>query len=101
NGRDVLYLAQNGFTACDPFYSERRKFRIFCLLVAERALKLAITPLASEPLLACCAMAVNRLAVRPSCRKKMPWPSPQSGAERNWSPPAPPCETLSFRPVPM
>src|SRR5581483_10332819 len=82
-------------------YSERRKFSRFCLLVAERALKLAITLLASEPLLACCAIAVSRLAVRPSCRKKIRWPSPHNGEERNWSPPAPPCETLSFRPVPM
>src|SRR5207244_8947711 len=28
-------------------------------------------------------------------------PRPHHGAVRNWSPPAPPCDTLSARPVPM
>src|SRR5689334_3766526 len=40
-------------------------------------------------------MTVKRFVVRPSCRKKMRWPRPHSGAVRNSSPPAPPCETLS------
>src|SRR6266704_2355707 len=82
-------------------YSERRKFNRFCLFAADKALKFAITVLASDPVLACAAMAVSRFFVRPSCRKKMRCPRPHSGDDRNWSPPALPWETLSFRPVPM
>src|SRR5580658_8080083 len=46
-------------------------------------------------------MACIRSAVRPSCRKNSRWPSPQSGAERNWSGPAPPWETPSASPEPI
>src|SRR6476646_1399464 len=82
-------------------YSERRKFNRFCLFVADSALKFAITVLASDPVLECAVIAVIRLLVRPSCRKKILCPRPHSGAVRNWSPPAPPWLTLSFSPVPM
>src|ERR1700742_1811053 len=64
-------------------YSERRKFNTSCWLAAESWLKFDTTVEASEPLLACALMAVSRLLVRPSCRKKMRWPSPHSGAVRN------------------
>src|ERR1700733_2795034 len=46
-------------------------------------------------------MAVSKLVVRPSCKKNIRCPTPQNGAVRNWSPPAPPCDTLSAKPVPM
>src|SRR6266487_6135543 len=50
-------------------------------------------------------MAVRRPPLsgvaRPSCRKKMRWPAPQSGAVRNSSGPAEPWLTLSASPDPM
>src|SRR5580700_9960620 len=46
-------------------------------------------------------MAWTRSVVRPSCSRKMRCPRPHRGAVRNWSPPAPPCETLSAKPEPM
>src|SRR5580658_3567785 len=74
---------------------------ISCWLVTLRALKLLITLLASEPLLECAWMAVTRLAVRPSCRKKRRWPTPQSGADRKSWGPAAPWVATSASPVPM
>src|SRR3954447_10016630 len=46
-------------------------------------------------------MAVTMLLLRPSCRKKMRCPTPQSGAVRNSLPLAPPCEPRWARPAPM
>src|SRR3989449_5686121 len=43
-------------------------------------------------------MACRRSVVRPSCRKKMRLPRPQSGAVRNSSPPAWPWRMSSARP---
>src|SRR5260370_24734976 len=45
--------------------------------------------------------ASSRLLVRPSWRKKTRCPTPQSGAVRNSSGPAPPCVMPSARPLPM
>src|SRR5260370_40178119 len=42
-----------------------------------------------------------RWGVRPSWRKKMRCPTPQSGAVRNSSGPAEPCVMPSLRPLPM
>src|SRR5437870_6383586 len=50
-----------------------------------------MTRLASLPLLLCARMASTKLDVRPSWRKKMRCPTPQSGAVRNSSGPAAPC----------
>ena len=66
---------------------------MFCWSVVLNILNALITWLASEPLLACCSMAVNRLLLRPSCRKNTRWPTPHSGALRNWKPLALPCVT--------
>src|SRR5262245_49969388 len=74
-------------------YRERRKSRIDCLSRTDSSLKLRITPLASEAGYAgswrCgfggdagekwARMASSRSDVLPSCRKKMRWPTPQSG----------------------
>src|SRR5215475_11686947 len=46
-------------------------------------------------------MATTRSVVRPSCSRKIRCPRPHRGAVRNWSPPAPPCETLSARVSPI
>src|SRR5580704_12902765 len=46
-------------------------------------------------------MASTRLLVRPSCRKKTRCPTPQRGAVRNSSGPAPPCVIPSASPLPM
>src|ERR1022692_507444 len=46
-------------------------------------------------------IASTRLLVRPSWRKKTRCPTPQSGAVRNSSGPAPPCVMPSARPFPM
>src|SRR5262245_57447599 len=82
-------------------YSDRRKLNNACWSCSDSRLNLLITPLASEPWLACCLMACWMSLVRPSCRKKMRWPTPHSGAERNSLPLAAPWETLSARPPPM
>ena len=74
---------------------------MLCWSVVLSMLNWAITPLASEPLLAWSWMAVTRLLVRPSCRKKVRCPTPHSGALRNWLPLALPCDTRSASPVPM
>ena len=63
--------------------------------------KIASTVVASPPLLSCASIAQSRSLQRPSWRKKMRWPRPHKGAVRNWSPPAPPWETLSANTVPM
>src|SRR6266436_4087447 len=47
------------------------------------------------------SIACTRLLVRPSWRKKTRCPTPQSGAVRNSSGPAPPCVMPSARPLPM
>src|SRR2546422_4010651 len=73
-----------------PLYSERRKLRISCCCDGVRALKAATEPFASEPALECVWIACRRSVVLPSCRKKIRWPSPQSGAVRNSSGPAAP-----------
>src|SRR5436305_2031670 len=82
-------------------YRERRKLTRFCWSVKLRAAAVLSEVFASDPLLPWALMTVTRLLVRPSWRKKMRCPRPHNGAVRNWSPPAPPCETLSARPVPM
>src|ERR1700758_538393 len=60
-----------------------------------------MTLLASLPGLAWRSIASTRLLVRPSWRKKTRCPTPQSGAVRNSSGPAPPCVMPSARPLPM
>src|SRR6266567_3664470 len=60
-----------------------------------------MTLLASLPGLLWASMASSRLLVRPSWRKKTRCPTPQSGAVRNSSGPAPPCVMTSARPLPM
>src|SRR5438477_7550726 len=82
-------------------YKERRKLTRFCWSAMLRAAAALSEAFASDPLLPWALTVVTRLLVRPSWRKKMRCPSPHNGAERNWSPPAPPCDTLSARPVPM
>src|SRR5438270_3403895 len=57
--------------------------------------------LASLPRLLWALIASIRLVVRPSWRKKMRCPTPQSGAVRNSSGPAAPCVMPSARPLPM
>ena len=64
-------------------YRERRKFNTSCWLAADSALKLDTVAFASEPLLECALIAVRRLLVRPSCRKKILCPTPHNGAVRN------------------
>ncbi len=88
-----------------PLYSDRRKFRMSCFSAAERALNREITALASDlqdslralesalslqvlSRLIWASIAINMSLVRPSCKKKMRCPTPQSGAVRNSSPPA-------------
>src|SRR5579863_997268 len=86
-------------------YRERRKFRSSCFWLGLRLLNWLITRLASEPWLAWACMACSRPPFagveRPSCKKKIRWPTPQRGAVRNSSGPAAPWETLSARPEPM
>src|SRR5579864_1537120 len=83
-------------------YSERRKLRTSCCWLGVRSLsKISSTVCASPPLLSWASMAQSRLVQRPSCRKKIRCPRPHRGAERNWSPPAPPWETLSASTLPM
>src|SRR6185295_12493325 len=84
-----------------PLYSDRRKLNRSCFWNSERLLNLEITAFASEPVLECAWIASFRSSVRPSCRKKIRWPRPQSGAVRNSLPVAAPCETLSASPTPM
>src|SRR5262249_48834748 len=82
-------------------YSERRKLSTSCLDRSPRLLKLLMTPFASEPKLECSLMARSRFEVRPSCRKKIRWPRPHSGAVRNSLGPASPWLTPSASPSPM
>src|SRR5207302_2923240 len=82
-------------------YRLRRKLRMCCCAEVVRLLKFVMTAFASEPGLEWVLIACSRSLVRPSCRKKMRCPTPHNTAERNSSPPAVPCETLSARPVPM
>src|SRR5215510_14807305 len=82
-------------------YRDRRKLNNACWSCSDSMLNLLITPLASEPWLACSLMACWMSSVRPSCRKKMRWPTPHSGAERNSFPLAAPWATLSASPTPM
>src|SRR5262249_42918918 len=56
---------------------------------------------ASDPLLACWRIVSIRSEDLPSCRKKMRWPRPHSGAVRNSEPVAAPCESPSARFEPM
>ena len=97
---DALRVSRRFFV-----YSERRKFKSSCFWLGLRLLNWLITRLASEPELAWAWMALSRPPFvgpeRPSWRKKMRWPTPQSGAVRNSSGPAEPWETLSARPEPM
>src|SRR5439155_1306662 len=51
--------------------------------------------------LLCAWTACRRSVVRPSCRKKMRWPRPQSGAVLNSSPSACPWRMSSARPGPI
>src|SRR6185503_15982178 len=80
---------------------ERTKQDILNFLRSPRLLKLLMTPFASEPLLECSRMARSRSEVRPSCRKKIRWPRPHSGAVRNSLGPASPWLTPSASPSPM
>ena len=57
--------------------------------------------LASDLVLWCARMAPSRSEVRPSCMKKIRWPSPHNGAVRNSLGPASPWLTPSDSPVPM
>src|ERR1700722_4681603 len=63
--------------------------------------KRSMTILASLPGLLWAPIASTRLLVRPSWRKKTRCPTPQRGADRNSSGPAPPCVMPSARPLPM
>src|SRR6478736_898809 len=88
-------------------YSERRKFTMSCCCDDCRALKALMTCVASEQtcpvaqLPACNSMAATMSLVLPLCRKKIRWPTPQSGAVRNSSPCAAPWLMPSARPGPM
>src|SRR5262245_47873715 len=82
-------------------YRDRRKLNKFCLSCSPSMLNLPITPLASEPWLACSLMACSMSLVRPSCRKKMRCPTPHRGAVRNSFPLAAPWDTPSAKPTPM
>src|SRR6185436_6763262 len=83
-------------------HNDRKKLTMSCCCETDRLMKkLNDGPLASEPLLLCERIAETRSDVRPSCRKKMRWPRPHSGAVRNSSPRAAPCRTLSASPGPI
>src|SRR3984893_16455700 len=72
-----------------------------CCSRAVSVLKRSMILFASLFWLLCAAIASTRLLVRPSWRKKTRCPTPQSGADRNSSGPAPPCVMPSARPLPM
>jgi hypothetical protein len=107
-------------------YSERRKLTMSWRCDEARALKFAITVLASEPQflasvsgcnslpfpsktsriskfaqtrprLKCSCTASKISDVRPSCIKNKRWPTPHNGAVRNISGPADPCTIPSAR----
>ena len=82
-------------------YSERRKFKRSCCWLGLRLSKFSSTVEASLPRLPCAWIASIKSVVRPSCSRNIRYPRPHNGAVRNWSPPAPPCETLSAKRVPM
>src|ERR1700694_3539361 len=63
--------------------------------------KFSSTWLASEPALSWAWMTLNRFVARPSCRKKIRWPTPHRGAERNSCPLALPWLTRSCKPAPI